>query len=335
MRRHNVLASMGALLAAFALIITTALPAAAATSSTSIGGSGNGLKISPVTSDLIISPGQTKTVVVYAQNVTNSAISLQVLVNDFTASGDETGSPALILNPNQYAPTHSLKRFVAPINGITLQPGEQKGVNVVITVPKDAAAGGYYGAIRFTPALTNTNSTVTLSASVASLILVRVPGNVKEDMQLLSLGVNQGTGGASQVLFTGNKNLIATMRFQNSGDVQEQPFGKLLLKQGSKTVATYEINNTTPAGNVLPGSIRRFTINLDKVGAFGKYTVVGNFGYGSSGQLLSGQTTFYVIPLALIGVVIAIILVILFFIFVFPRMVRTYNKRVIRQASRR
>lgn len=335
MRRHNVLASVGVLLAAFALIITTALPAAAATSNTSIGGSGNGLKVSPVTTDLIITPGQSKTTTIYAQNITNATITLQVITNDFTASGDESGSPALLLNPGQYAPTHSLKRFIAPISNITLQPGEQKGVNVTIAIPADASAGGYYGAVRFVPASTNTNSTVTLSASVASLILVRVPGNVKEDMQLLSLGVNQGTGGATQVLFTGNKNLIATMRFQNSGDVQEQPFGKLLLKQGSKTIATYEINNTTPAGNVLPGSIRRFTVNLDKVGAFGKYTVVGNFGYGSSGQLLSGQTTFYVIPLALIGVVIAIILVILFFIFVFPRMVRAYNKRVIRQASRR
>lgn len=335
MRRHNVLASVGGLLAALVLVGTAVLPATAATSNTSIGGSGNGLKISPVTTDLTIDPGQTKTTAVYAQNVTSSTVTLQVLVNDFTASGDESGSPALLLDPGQYAPTHSLKRFVAPISNITLQPGEQKSVSVVVSIPKDVPAGGYYGAVRFVPTNTNTSSSVTLSASVASLILVRVPGNVKEDMQLLSLGVNQGTGGASQVLFTGNKNLIATMRFQNSGDVQEQPFGKLLLKQGSKTLATYEINNTTPAGNVLPGSIRRFTVNLDKVGAFGKFTVVGNFGYGSSGQLLSGQTTFYVIPFALIGVVIAIILVILFFIFVFPKMVRAYNKQVIRKASRR
>lgn len=335
MRRHRRLVALGGLLAAFVFVGVSVLPAAAATSETSIGGSGNGLKVSPVTTDVTISPGQTKTVLVYAQNITSTPLTLQVLVNDFTASGDESGTPSLLLNPGQYAPAHSLKRYVAPIGNITLKPGEQKGVSVVVTIPRDAPGGGYYGAVRFAPTSTNTNSTVTLSASVASLVLVRVPGNVKEDMQLLSLGVNQGNGGASQAVFTSNKKLIATMRFQNVGDVQEQPFGKLLLKQGSKVLATYEINDSTPPGNVLPGSVRRFTVNLDKVGTFGKYTVVGNFGYGSNGQLLSGQTTFYVIPIALIVTVVLAVLVVLSFVFILPRMIQAYNKRIIRKASRR
>jgi len=309
-------------------------PAFAATSSTS-GGAGNGLKVSPVTTNLVVDKGDTQTVTIYIQNVTKATVTLQALVNDFIASSGETGQPALILDPGQYAPSHSLKRYIAPIGNITLNPGQQKGVSVIITIPKDAAAGGYYGAVRFAPASTSGGGNVTLSASVGSLILVKVPGNFKEDLNLLSMDVRTSIDSPAQVVFTSGNGLIAVMRFQNQGDVQEQPFGKLLLKQGDKQLAAYEINNTTPRGNVLPDSIRKFSVNLDKVGWVGQYTIVGNFGYGTSGQLVSGQKTFYVIPLTFILLAILALALVAFMIFGFPRIMKRYNESVVRRASRR
>jgi hypothetical protein len=222
---------------------------------------------------------------------------------------------------------------VTPIENINLRPGEQKSVNVNIAVPKDAAGGGYYGAVRFAPASASGANNVTLLASVGSLILVRVPGNIKDDLRLASLDVRQGD--SVRVVFTGNKGLVAAARFENKGNIQEQPFGKVLLEQGGKQIASYEINDTAPRGNVLPDSIRKFTISLDKVGSFGKYTVVGNFGYGSDGKLLSGSTTFYVVPVTAIIIGIAIVLFVLFLIFIFPKLVRKYNRRVVQRASRR
>jgi len=307
------------------------LPASAATATPN---SGNGLKISPVVTNLTINPGQTQTVTVHVQNVTSAAVTLQVFINDFTATDDESGTPALLLNPNQYAPSHSLKRFVTPINNLTLQAGEARDVKAIVSVPKDAPGGGYYGAVRFAPASASGENNITLSASVGSLILVKVPGTIREDVKLLSLDVHHESSGA-QVIFTTSKGLIAAARFQNNGDVQEQPFGKILLKQGTKQIAAYEINDMTPRGNVLPDSIRKFTVNLDKVGAFGKYTVVGNFGYGTNGQLLTGQTTFYVIPIFIIVVVAAVILLILFCVLILPRLVRSYNRRVVQRATHR
>src|SRR3981081_4566847 len=102
-----------------------------------------------------------------------------------------------------------------------------------------------------------------------------------------------------------------------------------LLEQNGKQIAAYELNNTSPRGNVLPGSIRKFTVSLDKVGSFGKYTVVGNFGYSQSGQLLSATTTFYVVPLNAILIAVGGLLLVLFCAFVFPRLLRSYNRRVI------
>ncbi len=324
---------LSALLASVVLIVAMAssslVPALAATSSVG----GNGLKISPVRTDITINPGQTQTVSVTVQNVTSAPASLQVLINDFVAGADESGQPSLLLDATKYAPSHSLKRYVAPIPDITLQPNEQKVVKVEISIPTNVAGGGYYGAVRFAPAGTTPDKNVTLSASVGSLILVRVPGDVKDDLRLASLDVRKGN--SVRVLFTDNKGIKAAVRFENKGNVQEQPFGKLLLKKGGKTLQSIEINNTDPRGNVLPDSIRKFEVNLDKVGSFGKYTVQGNFGYGTAGQLLSGQTTFYVVPLAVVVLAVLVILAILFFIFVFPKMVRNYNRSVVRKASRR
>jgi hypothetical protein len=266
------------------------------------------------------------------QNITDTPDTVQAIVDDFTAGSNENGQPELLLNPGQYAPSHSLKRYIAPISNFSLQPNEEKQVNVSITIPAKTPGGGYYGAVRFTPVSSSQGKTVTLAASVASLILVRVSGNVVDNLQLASLDVRQYNAGSPQAVFFSNKNLVVAARFQNLGNVQEQPFGKVLFENGKKELATYEINNTTPRGNVLPGSIRMFTVNLTKIGIFGKYTVSGNFGYGANGQLLSGSTTFYVIPLAAVIAIVVVILLILFLIFGLPKMIRSYNRRIIRRA---
>jgi hypothetical protein len=300
----------------------------------------NGYRISPVRTDLTIKPGLSQSVTVYIQNASSAVENLQVLVNDFEAPTNETGNPALLLN-GATAPQHSLKQFVtvsAPT--FSLQPNEQKGVNVLLKVPASAPSGGYYGAIRFAPVGPGGGKNVNLSASVASLVLVTVPGNLVEQLSIAGFGVVQGNSttvstAQPRTIFFNSKNLQALVRFQNSGNVQEQPFGKILLKKGSTTEGTFAVNNVSSPGNVLPNSIRRFTVKLDKVGWFGKYKVEGNFGYGSKGQLLTAQSTFYVIPVPIIIGVVLVLLLILFIIFGLPRLIRRYNRRVIARANRR
>ncbi len=208
---------------------------------------------------------------------------------------------------------------------------------VKITVPSDAAAGGYYGAVRFAPADSpDPNKNVSLAASVGSLILVKVPGDIKENVTLESFDVrtSQSAKSASS-FFVSNKDLYAVARFKNTGNVHEQPFGKVQLKRGDKVLQVVEINNNDPRGNVLPDSTRRFSAKLDKVGTWGKYTVEGNFGYGDNGQLLSGKSTFYVIPLAfIIGVIVLIALIIGAVLWV-PKAIKRYNRNVVRKASRK
>ena len=327
---HRRTAVLSSLIAGLALISTQLLPGLAQ-AATSTGG--NGLRVSPVSTNLTINPGETEVVTITVQNVTTAPATLQAVVNDFTATGED-GAPALLLNPGQYAPVHSLKRFVAPIPNVSLAPREAKDVKVEIAIPKGTSGGGYYGAVRFAPVSVNQQNNVTLSSSVASLVLVRVPGNYKEQLGLISLDVRSGQNGSPSILFTSNNALYVYARFQNTGDVQEQPFGKITVKQSSAVVETHEINNSTPRGNVLPDSIRRFTVKLDKIGWFGKYTVYGDFGYGTNGQLLSGQTTFYIVPWPIILGVLLLVGVVAFFIFGLPKLKRQYDRNVVRRSRR-
>jgi hypothetical protein len=306
------------------LVLTSAASAATA--------AGSGMRVSPVRTDLVIKPGQYKVVTIDVQNVTKAVQTFKVVVNDFVASSDESGAPALLLN-GQSNDRHGLKRYINAPSSVTVPSNGSKSVNVTVKIPKGTPGGGYYGAVRFIPGSASSGSNVSLSGSVGSLILVSVPGDVKESLTLAGLDITQS--GSVKSVFTSNKGITAAVRVRNDGDVQEQPFGKLQLKKGDKVLQTIEFNDSTPPGNVLPDSVRKFNIPLKGIGSIGKYTVVANLGYGTKGQLLTGSTSFYVIPGTLLLLAAIIILVILFLIFVFPKMLRNYNRNVVRKANRR
>jgi hypothetical protein len=279
----------------------------------------NTLKVSPVRTDISIPAGETKSVEVIVTNLTSQPLTVRPIENDFVA-GDERGTPSLILDENQYAPTHSLKRFMTPLTNVTIPANESKIVNVVISVPKDAQAGGYFGALRFAPVDPSGGGQVNLSASVASLILMTVPGPAVETLELTDFKILQDDKTGS--FFLTPNDIIATVRFQNKGNIQLGPFGKVTVTQGSTVVYDVDFNDADPREVVLPDSARRWDIPLDKIGTFGYYTVTGVFTYGSTNQTFEVKQSFWVIPLWMIitAIVVVVLLIALaIFLFVFLR----------------
>lgn len=336
MRRRLVAALLAAV---FALPVSLAAVSVvrAQTNQTEVSGgvnAGNGLKVSPVRYDLTVEPGKSQTIDITVENITSQPAELRAIVNDFVAAEDESGRPRILFDENDNAPGHGLRRYVAPISDFKLSPKEQKVVKVTVTMPKDAAGGGYYGAVRFMPTSTKGDKNVALSASVGSLVLVTVPGDVKEQVAIEGLNVNRGEGKASTVFFNGDS-IKANLRFKNSGNVQLAPFGKMLLKKGGKEIASYEINSTSPRGVVLPDSIRRFEVGFgDKARSLGKYTIEGNFGYGSRGQLLTASTTFYVVPMPIAIAAAVVIALVVLAAFMLPKMLKEHDRRLIRKMRR-
>lgn len=272
----------------------------------------NTLKVSPVRSDIQVPAGTSKTVDVTVANLTSAPITVRPIENDFVA-GDERGTPALILDVDKFAPTHSLKRYMTPLKDFTIPANQGKTIQVVITVPKDAQTGGYFGAIRFAPTDPSGGGQVNLSGSVASLILMTVPGPVTEKLNLTNFDIQQK--GTTDTYFRDGEDLSLALRFENKGSAQEGPFGVISVKKGNTVVYTGKLNDNDPREMVLPDSARRWDIPLKSIEGFGHYTVYGTFTYGAKNQTIEVTKSFWVIPWAVIigaivGLVVLIVLII-------------------------
>ena len=309
--------------------------AATASKTTAPATSDQELRISPVKTDVTVAPGTTGTVKILVTNLTSDTITVQPIENDFVSGGEE-GQAALILSPSSYAPEHSLKRFMVPLSNFTLPPEGGTTVSAQITVPKNAQAGGYFGAVRFAPTIGNTPSnlsSVALGESVASLILMTVPGPTVEQLSLTNFDIQQN-GGTSSNFRTPN-NLSLFLRFGNEGNLQESPVGQVDVQKGKKILYTYNFNQSQPQSEILPDSYRRWYIPLKGFGKFGEYTISGTFTYGSKGATIDVQKTVWIIPTGYIitGIIVLVALILIIgggYVFL-----KSYKRKILKASRRR
>jgi len=305
--------------------------ASAATKAPATSGDANSYRITPLRSNLTVKPGESGEVPVSITNMTKATVAMQPVENDFVA-GDESGQPALVLDPNSYAPTHSLKRFMVPLPNVTLAPGQTQTVTVVIKVPKTAQAGGYFGALRFAPASIN-GSAVAVGSSVASLILLTVPGPTVEQLLLTDFAVQQNGGTATNFRTPDNMELL--LRFQNKGNLQEAPYGQIYVQKGKKVLYTSNFNQEDPKAQILPDSARRWTLPLKGLGKFGKYTVGGTFTYGAKGQVVEIKKTIWIIPSAYIFGVLGAIVFLAVVVGGIWFFLKNYKRKILQSSRRR
>jgi hypothetical protein len=313
---------------AFAAILVSLAQSSMASAQTA-----NTLKVSPIRSDVQIQPGESKTIQITVSNLTGASITVHPSVNDFV-SGDERGTPALILDEDTFAPSHSLKRFVSPLKDVTIPVGQAKTFDVLVTVPSTAQAGGYFGAVRFAPTDGDTGGQVNLSPSVASLILLTVPGDIIQKLNLTEFTIQQrGTTGSS---FATPDELTAKVRFENKGNVQVGPFGRVSVKQGDKVVYEADFNNKDQRDMVLPDSARVWDIPLKNIGNFGHYTVLSTFTYGDKNETVEATQSFWIIPPYLvIAAIVALVVLIGLIILVVLLVRRSQKRRHLPRARRR
>jgi cbb3-type cytochrome oxidase subunit 3 len=289
---------------------TAASPVFAAASTTPIA---NGFQISPLVTTLTIAKGQSQTVDIYLTNPTKTVSSAQAIVNNFVASANENGNPRLLLQ-NTPIPQNNFISLVNPIANQTILPGQQLVVPVTITVPSNANSGDYYGAIRFAPVSIGKTSTVGLTASVGTLFLITVPGHLVQKVELVQLAAAQNSKAASFLTYGG---VQVMTRLDNVGQVHEEPYGKILIKNMfGGTAATIELNNTDPRANVLADSTRLFVNNVPSHIWVGHYTIEANLAYEQgTGNIIMGTASFWYLPFWFTIPVIIIIVAIIVLIF--------------------
>ncbi len=285
-----------------------------------------GIQISPVLVDLNAEKGQSYNLVLTVTNVTTQELLLKASVNDFQAK-DETGNPEVILEDTSGDSSYSFRQWVNPIGDMVLAPKESRVVNATVNVPQNAEAGGYYGVIRFTGTPTDKEkANLTISASVGTLILTRVGGDIQERLVMQEFFA-QKNGKKGDLFEAGPLSLV--QRIENTGNVHLKPTGSITVKDiFGKTIATEAINATD--GNVLPNSTRRFEEVLSKQRLLGRYTATAEIAYGTTGGVLLASTTFWVIPYKLI---ILVLVALLITVWIVRRILKLYKKRVIAQSK--
>ena len=323
-RRTTAVVVAAAMLAGAFLI---ALPAMAQDNPTT----GSGLRISPTRNELSIVPGDSREVIQTVRNVTQSPVSVEPTLNDFESDG-VTGEPKLIGDPEVIS-AFSLRGFIDLPESFELQPDEEIEVKIGLNVPANASPGAYFGSVlyRAVPLGDQGDGQVALIASVGSLVLLEVPGEITEKIQINDVSAfiqNDDETYSSGSLFTKKPDAIG-VEIENLGNSFSQPFGKVSVKDWrGNEVFSYELNRVSsgaPRGNILPESTRLFidelynvevkTVNgeevTDKTSPItwpGRYEVVGNISHGTSGEIFTVSTSFWYIPGWLI--VLAIVLVV-------------------------
>jgi hypothetical protein len=271
-------------------------------------GGGSGLSISPTRTELRIEKGKSDQVKVNLRNVTKGAIVAKPFVADFE-SDNETGEPKLITDQNNHN-SASIYKFVIGLADVPLAPGESKDLTYTVKIPGDAPAGAYYGAIAYravpaNQATPDSGGQVALTANVASLVLVEVPGEITEKIQIT--GIKALSNGKSGSIFA-HAPTKAAVSIKNLGNSFAKPFGTVsVTNMSGKQIYSYEINNATPRSNVLPKTSRAFTDDIKNISKPGRYTITANVSFGSGGEVVSQKVSFWYIPTWLMIVLIVLV----------------------------
>jgi len=301
------------------LLLFSAIPSASAQQNPT----GSGLSISPTVSDFTIKPGNSANLTITLKNITVDDVIAKGAVNDFT-SDNSTGNPKIITNSETTSP-NSIKKFVNNLDDVPLSKGQQKKVTLGIYIPPGTSPGAYYGIIRYRAvpkALNNPGpGQVALTASVGTIVLITVPGNIREQVQVKGLSIYRGSRAGT--LFIKPPTSIG-ITITNFGNGFIRPFGKVEVHNVfNKTVASFDFNNPKQPGNVLPNSTRNFMNNVKGIDKIGKYTVIASVSYGNGSQVLTLKKDFWYIPIWLI---IIILLILAALIWLAMRSYRNYRR---------
>ncbi len=299
------------------------------------------LTLTPVRFEISGNPGDTLAGEILLINETETTEIYYSSFANFEAQG-ETGSPSFV------EPKDGLGTWIhAESASITLGARQQKTVPFTIEIPKDAEPGGYFAVI-FWGTSPPSGPGVSVGAKTGVLVLLSVPGEVREDAGLVGFATKDKN------FFYNTLPIAFEYRFRNGGGDRVKPEGKIVI-HNSVYWPTEKLDANASVGNVLPNSTRKFSVDWVKyerpesyvapAGAWGKFwSAAGyqwrNFAvglyvanlrlvYGSAGESAGDTVLFFVFPWQLV-IVMIIVLAILFF--GGRWLIERYNRYIIEKA---
>ena len=295
------------------------------------------IAVSPVLFDFDIAQGSSKQGAITIVNDTDQEDVFRLEVRNFVAMGED--------GAQEYLEEKELTGLASWVSvnrpSVTLAPGQAAEFPFVVTVPKDGEPGGHYASVFFSRAPRQADGTgVGIGGKVGVLLLVNVPGDVREEAQIASFTL-QGPKLRSHLP------AVFDLRLRNLGSVHFRPRGSLVIRNMfGQEISRVPANPKNSA--VLPNSVRRvesvWANTLDeeldsgfwaevrnewKNFAFGRYRATVDMSYGTQAKTLtSSEVVLWVIPwrLSLFALGGLFILIFLF---------RTYNRLLVRSALKK
>lgn len=274
--------------------------------------------VSPGKSEVILDPGTTATRSITLTNRTADTVTFALDIEDF--QGSRSADQTVVLLGDEEGP-YSLKNFIYPeVSEITVASGERVTIPVEIRIPEDAEPRGYYGAVIVTnsPEVERRTeeaggATAQIVSRIASLMLVRVSGDVTEEGQLSAFEFLGPESSFSQTHPDGFE-----LQFENTGNVHLVPYGQVLVKNMfGATIEGFPVD----AFFALPESVRfqeiRWTSDRFMLG---RYTAEASINRGYGDIVDTKTLVFWVVPLKIVvPVVVGVLLLILLVYYVLTR----------------
>ncbi len=303
------------------------------------------LTVSPAKIEVVGDPGSVLSGELEIFNEQDETKIFYTSYENFEPSGD-SGAPYFVGGGS------GLATWIETQSELTIGAGERTVVPYKITIPENAAPGGYFSAIFLgnQPPVSSGSSEVTIGGKIGILVLLRVSGDIEEKGGLLSFETKD------QKRFFTSLPISFEYKLNNLGGDRVVPAGEVKIKN-SFWLTTANLLANKNEGSVLPNSSRKFEVTWqeeqenkkkkedvaqeEKLNFFqmagkqakdfhlGLYTAKLNITWGETNQTAKDSYLIFVFPWQLLSIVFIILIVVGFFGL---RLVKRYNRWIIAQA---
>jgi hypothetical protein len=180
-----------------------------------------GIRLVPATIEEAANPGETISEFLTVTNLSTEDKEYFIYVRNITGVG-EGGAPIFAeqgIDPSPFDLAHWLQ---LPTEPLRVPAGSDVQIPVTIQVPENASPGSHFGGVFVSveaPRMRQTGAGV--GFEVASIISIRINGDVIDDARIRSL--------SSDRLFYGSKNVNFVAKIENQGNILIRPRGPLTI----------------------------------------------------------------------------------------------------------
>jgi len=240
-----------------------------------------GFSVSPPSFEINANSGDEIDNTIKIENLSPFPLTIQVKSQNFVAYGE--GGQVNLTEENS---SFSISKWIyLDKDSLTIAPNSFALSNFTIKIPREAEPGSHYGAVVFStvPDDTAQGSGAALAQEIGSLILIKLPGDVFEQVKLVSFKPEKNIFNEGRIIFN--------TLLENSGNVHVKPYGFITVYNPiGKKITSIEVLGR----NILPGSKRLF-IDETKFVKTGYYKADLNLIYSGGGGLIKAETTFFAV----------------------------------------